>query len=131
MMMDFRKATAACLLVAAVIFLGVMAPGRAFAADKDKGGEAVVSVQPQPNDEKPLAKKPLVVLEWERVWGDLWVNEAADLQKRGLTNEQIVQKLNPVALERVSKNLNLYKEPIMKVVDAYYEAEKKKASGGK
>ncbi len=43
---------------------------------------AVKNSKEMPKDAKKQNEKPLIVIEWENAWGDLWQNEAKEVKKK-------------------------------------------------
>ncbi|MCX5696752.1 MAG: hypothetical protein NTU54_02060 [Candidatus Omnitrophica bacterium] len=90
---------------------------------KDKAEKNIKVIKANAETIIPVIKeKPLAVKEWELVWGDLWNNEAAEFKREGISDAKIVEQLNPIAAERVSKRLNMGKDKVRQIVDDYYTA---------
>ncbi len=94
---------------------------KAFTYAKN-ASSAVKNSREIPKDAKKQNEKPLVVIEWENAWGDLWQNEAKELKKKGLSDEEIINKLNPLAAQRVSKIINMDPVEVQRKVNEYYKA---------
>ena len=119
------------IIILTLVCFGFVAKDLTFA--EDLSNQATVktheSASKEVSKEDKENKKPLVVLEWEKVWGDLWQKEAKELKAQGLSDEKIINKLNPEAAKRVAKNLGIEKpEDVQKAVSECYTSLEKSKS---
>jgi hypothetical protein len=119
---NLRKTTKILIMILVLVCFGFAL--KTFTYAKNASSE-VRSSKEMSNDAKKQNEKPLVVIEWEKTWGDLWQNEAKELKRKGMSDEEIIKRLNPLAAQRVSKIVNMHPDDVQRQVSEYYKISAK------